>query len=171
MNLNVNMKRVGAVVGVVAGLMILFGIDYVRTHSGHPGSQDFQDLPGLLSAIQAFARDTTNRGQPLPQSLSLHELVSRGYISSNSIRAFEGMEARVWLRANPTLTSSEVLMSARLPDGRVCAALADGSVQEFSARSFAQHLKRAGQQDGAANGSQPVAAQTNGTSGAAGSRR
>jgi hypothetical protein len=171
MNADVNMKRVWAIVGVVAILMIAFGVDYVRTHSGHPSSQDFQDLPGLLSAIQAFSRDTTNRGEPLPQSVSVHELVSRGYLLSNSVRAFEGLQAKVWLRANPTVTSSEVLMSARLPDGRVCAALADGSVQEFSAQRFAQHLKKTGQQDGAANGSQPVGAQTNGTPGAAGSRR
>jgi hypothetical protein len=171
MNLNVNMKRVWAIVGVVAALMIVFGVDYMRTHSGHPGSQDFHDLPGLLAAIQAFVGDTTNRGQPLPQSVSLDELVSRGYISSNSVCAFEGMGAKVWLRANPTGTSSEILMSARLPDGRVCAALADGSVQQFSAQRFAHHLKTTGQQDGAANGSQPVGAPTNGMSGAVGSRR
>jgi hypothetical protein len=171
MNLNVNLKRVWAIAGVVAALMIVFGLDYVRTHSGHPGSQDFQDLPGLLSAIQAFKRDTTNRDQPLPESVSLHELVSRGYLSSNSVRAFEGMQAKVWLRADPTAYSYEVLMSARLPDGRVFAALADGSVQQFCAQRFAQHLKKTGQQDGAANGSQPVGAQTNGTSEAAGSRR
>jgi hypothetical protein len=168
MNLKVNMKRVWTIVGVVAALMIVFGVDYVRTHSG---SHDFQDLPGLLSAIQAFARDTTNRGEPLPQSVSLHELVSRGYLSSNSVRAFAGLQAKVWLRAIPTVPSSEVLMSARLPDGRVCAALADGSVQQFSAQRFAQYLKKTGQQEGAANGSQPVRAITNGTSSAAGSRR
>jgi hypothetical protein len=145
MNHNVNMKRVWAIVGVVAALMFVFGIDYVRTHPDHAGSQDFQDLPGLLAAVQALERDATNTGHPLPESVSLHELVSGGYISSNSVRAFEGMHTKVWLRGNPAATTSAVLMSARLPSGTVCAVLADGSVQQFSARSFAQHLKKTGQ--------------------------
>jgi len=36
-------------------------------------------------------------------------------------------------------------MCARQPDGCVIAALADGSVHQFSAQSFAQHLKQTGQ--------------------------
>jgi hypothetical protein len=100
----------------------------------------------------------------------LDDLVSHGYISSNSVRAFEGMETKVWLTANPAIMSS-VVMSARLPDGSVSAALADGSVQQFSAQSFAEHLKKTGQQDGAANRSQPIRSETNQPSGAAGSGR
>ena len=112
--------------------------------------EHFQDLPSLLSAIQAFSRDLTKQGQPVPPSVSMSELVTRGYISSNSVRAFQGMEARIWLTANPTVLDS-VLMSARLPDGSVSAALADGSVQQFSAPAFALQLKKTGQQGGAAN--------------------
>jgi hypothetical protein len=99
----------------------------------------------------------------------LAELVSHGYISSNSVRAFEGMEARVWFGVSET-EPQKVLMSARQPDGSVSATLADGSVQQFSAQSFAEHLKQTGQ-DGAAKGSQPMRAETNRTSSAAGSRR
>jgi hypothetical protein len=129
--------------------------------------EHFQDLPGLLAAMQAFSRDLTNQGLPLPQSVSLSELISRGYISSNSVHAFEGMETKVWLTANLADMNS-VLMSARLPDGHVSAALADGSVQQFSAQRFAAHLEKSGQQGGAANGSQP---ETNSGASAAGSRR
>ncbi len=135
-----------------------------------PSQERFQDLPGLLSAIQAFSRDLTNRGQPLPQSISLGELVSGRYIASNSVRAFQGMETKVWLRADPAVADS-VLISSRLPDGSVSATLADGSVQQFSAHRFAQHLQKTGQQDGAASGSQPVASQTNQPSVAIGSGR
>ncbi len=131
--------------------------------------EHFQDLPGLLSALQAFSRDITNRGQPLPQNIALDELVSGGYISSNSVRAFEGMEVKIWLGVSEA-QPQEVLMSARLPDGSVTATLADGSVQQFSAQAFAQHLKKTGQKNGAANQSQPVATDTNQPSTAAGSR-
>jgi hypothetical protein len=104
----------------------------------------FEDLPGLLSAMQAFSRDLTNRGQSMPASVSLNDLVSGGYISSNSVSAFQGMETKVWLRANPAMLNS-FLMSARLPDGSISAALADGSVQQFSAQGFADHLAKSGQ--------------------------
>jgi hypothetical protein len=47
-----------------------------------PGKQPgFEDLPGLISALQAFSQDRTKPGQPLPSKVSLGELVSRGYIS------------------------------------------------------------------------------------------
>jgi hypothetical protein len=116
--------------------------------------EHFQDVPGLLSAIRAFSGDLAKQGQPMPPSVSLRELVSRGYISTNSVHAFEGMETKIWLLASPGVPDS-VLMSARLPDGTVNAALADGSIQQFSAQGFAAHLKKTGQ-DGAANRSQPL---------------
>src|SRR5204863_3298007 len=114
--------------------------------------------------------DRTKQGQPLQSTVSLGELVSRGYISSNSVRAFEGMEARMWLTVNET-EPQKVLMSARLPDGSVSAVLADGSAHHFSGQRFAEHLRTVGQHDGSANGSQPIGAGTNSVSGAAGSRR
>ena len=117
--------------------------------------EHFEDLPGLLSAMQAFERDVKNQGQPLPPSVSLSELVRRGYISTNSVRAFDGLETKVWLTANLADMNS-VLMSARFPDGSVSAALADGSVQQFSAQSFAAQLAKSGQQAAAPNLSQPV---------------
>lgn len=136
-----------------------------------PGKQPvFEDLPGLISALQAFSQDRTKQGQPLPSTVSLGELVSHGYISSNSVRAFEGMEARIWLTVNET-EPQKVLMSARLPDGSFSAVLADGSAHHFSSQGFAEHLRTVGQQDAAFNGNKPIGSGTNGVSGAAGSRR
>jgi hypothetical protein len=96
-------------------------------------------------------------------------LVSHGYISSNSVRAFEGMEARVWFGVSET-EPQKVLMSVGHRDGSVSATLADGSVQQFSAQSFTEHLKQTGQ-DGAANRSPPMRSETNQPFGAAGSGR
>ncbi len=150
--------------------VMLAAIATLAVTSCSPRQEQFQDLPGLLSAMKAYSQDLTNRGLPLPQSVSLDELVSHGYISSNSVRAFEGMKARVWFGVSET-EPQKVLMCARQPDGCVIAALADGSVHQFSAQSFAQHLKQTGQQDGAANRSQPIRSETNQPSGAAGSHR
>jgi hypothetical protein len=132
--------------------------------------REFKDLPGLLSALEAFSRDLTNKGQPLPPSVSLDELVSRGYISSNSVHAFEGMETRIWAKASPDVPNS-VLMSARSPDGSVSAVLADGSVHQFSAQVFAEHLRNTGQQDSTAKRSQPIGSETNSAPSAPGSSR
>ena len=147
--------------------IILASIATSAVTSCSPRQEQFQDFPGLLSAMQAYSRDLTNRSLPLPQSVSLDDLVSHGYISSNSVRAFEGMETRVWFGVSET-EPQKVLMSARQPDGKVIATLADGSVQQFSAQSFAEHLKQTGQQDGAVNRSQPIRSAANQPSGAAG---
>ncbi len=162
------MKAHSATRAVLA--IILAAIAALAVTSCSPRQEQFQDFPGLLSAMQAFSRDLTNRGRPLPQSVSLNDLVSQGYISSNSVRAFQGMEVKIWFGINET-EPQKVLMSARLPNGSVSATLADGSVHQFSAQSFAEHLKKTGQQGGAANGSQPIRSETNSTSGAAGSGR
>jgi hypothetical protein len=67
-----------------------------------------------MSAIHAFSHDVTASGKPLPDTVSLHELVNGGYISA----ADAG-------EADP----QAILMRARLPDGSVSALMADGSVQ------------------------------------------
>ena len=150
--------------------VILVAIATLAVTSCSPRQEQFQDLPGLLSAMKAYSLAQTNQGLALPQSVSLDYLVSHGYISSNSVRAFEGMETRVWFGVSET-EPEKVLMSARQSDGRVIATLADGSVHQFSAQSFAAHLKKTGQQEGAANRSQPIGSETNQPSGAAGSGR
>jgi hypothetical protein len=117
-------------------------------------SEKFQDFPALVSAIQAFSGDLTRQGKVLPPSVALGELVGGGYLSSNAVRAFEGMETRVWFGASPGRPET-VMMSARLPNGMVNVLLSDGSVRQYPAEKFAEHLKRSGQ-DGAAGGSQPT---------------
>lgn len=149
--------------------IILAAVLTLALASCWPRQEHFQDLPGLLSAIQAYSRDLATRGQPVPPNVSMSELVNRGYISSNSVRAFQGMDTRIWFTANPSVPES-VLISARLPDGSINAALTDGSVQQFSAEAFAQHLKKTGQ-DRPVNGSQPSGPKTNSPPKVAGSVR
>ena len=150
--------------------VILAAIAVLAVTSCSPRQEQFQDLPGLLSAMKAYSQDFANRGLPLPQSVSLDDLVSHGYISSNSVRAFEGMKARVWFGVSET-EPEKVLMCARQPDGTVIATLANGSVHQYSSQSFTEHLKQTGQQDDTANRSQPLRTETNQTPAAAGSGR
>jgi len=88
----------------------------------------FKDAPKLIAAMQAFSRDLTARGQPLPSTVSLRELVSGGYVAASDVRAFDGMDVTISLTADES-HPQEILMRIRLPDGSVTALMADGSVQ------------------------------------------
>ena len=122
--------------------------------------------------MQAFSRDLRARGQPLPATVSLSQLVSGGYISAGEVRAFDGVEVSISLPTdNSGANPQEILISARLQDGTVNALMADGSVQQLSAKKFREYGRQSGQPGDAANLSQPVGPETNQTSAAAGSGR
>jgi hypothetical protein len=91
----------------------------------------FKHAPKLLSAMRAFAHDLTAKGQPLPATVSLRQLVSGGYIAARDDVAFKGMEVTISLHADEA-DPQAVLMRARLADGSVVALIADGSVQSFA---------------------------------------
>jgi uncharacterized protein YpmB len=90
----------------------------------------FKDAAKLVAAAQAYSRDQAVRGQPLPASASLRELVSGGYITTNDVRAFDGMEVTISLTASDADPQS-ILIHVRMPDGSQIAAMADGSVQQL----------------------------------------
>ncbi len=91
----------------------------------------FKDTSKLIAAVQAFSRDKTAGGQALSGSVSLRELVSRGYIAASDVRAFDGMEVTISLAADET-RPQKILIRVRLPDGTVIAGLADGSAQQIA---------------------------------------
>ncbi len=90
----------------------------------------FEDAAKLVAAIQAFARDLTTRGQPLPGTVSLQDLVSGGCIVAHDVRAFDGMEVALSLAVDEA-HPQQILIRVRLPDGSVIASRADGSVQSL----------------------------------------
>ena len=86
------------------------------------------DAPKLISAVQAFSRDVVARGEKLPSTVSLRELIGGNYVAGSDVRAFDGMDVTISLLADKA-QPQEVLMRVRLPDGTVTALMADGSVQ------------------------------------------
>ena len=117
--------------------------------------KQFEDLPALISALQAYSKEFTKRAQPLPATVALGELVTGGYISSNAVAAFDGMEVRIWLGVNEKQPQA-VMMCARLPDGDMNVVFADASVHLLSREAYAEHLKKTGQEDGFAKPGQPI---------------
>jgi hypothetical protein len=95
----------------------------------------FKDAPKLAAAVQAFARDRAGRGQPLPASISLRDLVSGGYIATNDVHAFDGMDVTISLAASLAALDADpqsILIHVRMPDGTHIVLLGDGSIQQVS---------------------------------------
>jgi hypothetical protein len=130
----------------------------------------FQNAPKLISALQAFSRDQAAAGRRLPPEISLQDLLRGGYLATNDVRAFEGMEVTFSTQADESHPQM-ILARARTPDGQLICLLADGSVQGLSRESYEELRTNLGQPGGEANGSHPFSSETNPTSGAAGSRR
>ena len=130
----------------------------------------FQNTSRLISALQAFSRDQAASGRRLPAEVSLQDLLRGGYLMTNDVAAFEGMDVTFSTQVDDT-NPQMVLARARTPDGQFICVLADGSVQQFSRSRYEELLTNFGQKDSAANGSQPIRLETNSASSVAGSRR
>jgi len=148
----------GIALVVIVGLVVSAYWEHKQT--------PFQNAPKLIGALQAFARDHAATGRRLPSEVSLQDLVSGGYLTTNDVRAFAGMEVTFSTQADDTHPQM-ILARARTPDGQFICLLADGSVQQFS-RSRYEEALRGGQPDSPANRGQPPRSETNRTSAAAG---
>ncbi|HEY5912838.1 MAG TPA: hypothetical protein VJA21_19775 [Verrucomicrobiae bacterium] len=130
----------------------------------------FQNAPKLISALQAFSRDQTAGGRQLPSEVSLQDLLQGGYLTTDDVRAFAGMEVTLSTQADDAHPQM-ILARARTPDGQCVCLMADGSVQQFTASRLKEALGNSGQPAGATNRSQPVRPATNQALPAAGSGR
>ena len=98
-----------------------------------------QDMPKLITALQAFCGDQSADGS-LPPEVSVQELIKGGYLTTDDVRAFEGMEMTFSTHYEdppPEMILARVLT----PDGQLTCLLADGSVQQFSPQTFREYLK------------------------------
>jgi len=155
-----------ACAGIALVVVVALAVSAYREHK----QTQFQNAPKLVSALQAFSRDQTAGGRQLLPEVSLQDLLRGGYVTTNDVRAFAGMEVTFSTQADDTHPLM-FLARARTTDGQYICLLADGSVQQFTASRLKEALENSGQPDGAANRSQPVRAETNQASAAAGSGR
>lgn len=124
------------------GIVLLAVISFALESYWERRQPVFHDAPKLIASLQAYSRDRFIHGMKIPSSVSLNDLVAAGYLTTNDVRAFEGIEVTITTSANETNTQN-VLIHARMPDGSVVTLLQDGSVQQQSAREPAgQPVKR-----------------------------
>ena len=122
------MKSRRVIVFIVSGIAVATLVCVALTNYWQRKQPVFKDAPKLISAMQAFSKNLTARGQPLPASVSLRELVSAGYIAARDVAAFDGMDVTISMKVDDA-QPQEILIRVRLPDGSVTALMADGSVQ------------------------------------------
>jgi hypothetical protein len=87
-----------------------------------------QDPSVLMKAMTQFAKEKVARGQTVPTTISLNELVGAGYLKPEDAAAFKGVDLTLYPTALGTLPKA-VVARARLADGSEVLLLADGTVQ------------------------------------------
>jgi hypothetical protein len=110
-----------AVIAIISGFFFIVS----KPQKGHFNAGK------ITMATHAYCRDAKERNNNLPSSISLQELITKGFLKHEDVSAFDGMEVTVYLTVDDT-TSQAVLMNARLSDGSQIVALADGSVQQVA---------------------------------------
>jgi hypothetical protein len=115
-----------AIVAAVA-MMLAAGLVYLLVASKDT-SVRFNGA-ALVAAARAYTRDLQVRKQPIPQSVTLEELVALHFLQPGEIEAFHGLKATIVLTATESGPRA-VLMRVSLPDGGEIRLLGDGSVQQ-----------------------------------------
>jgi hypothetical protein len=83
----------------------------------------------VLKAAEAYRQDLAAKGDPIPPSVTLEQLLEHGSIQPREIRGFDGMAVIVSLARPEGQPPGEMLMRVRMPNGDEIAVLANGSVQ------------------------------------------
>jgi hypothetical protein len=117
------MQRMAVAIGVAVAIMVIGGIIYLLM-PGEVSSAKI-DGPKIIAAAGAYTRDLVAHKQPIPRTVSLNELLTRGYLKPGDVAAFQGL-------ASDTSNPQYVLMRVRMPDGSDVLLLGDGSVQQVA---------------------------------------
>jgi hypothetical protein len=110
---------------ILVGLALVTGVGYFLLRPEPHGRVDAEKV---FTAAQTYSRQFKAGGAPVPPSVSLEELISKGLLKREDVSGFEGIEVTVYLMVNKNQPQS-VLMRARLPDGHEAVVLTDGTVQ------------------------------------------
>jgi hypothetical protein len=134
---------------VIAGAGIALALIVALTSSANWERKQtpFHNAPKLLAALQAFSHDQAASNRPLPPEVSLRDLLRGGYLTTNDVRDFEGMDV-VFTTKPDNSHPQDMLAHARTPSGQFICLLADGSVQLLSRERFEQQRAHLGQPGG-----------------------
>ena len=126
-----NSRKKFLLVAAIAALVVSYlGFAYLRR-----AQPSFNEAVAFVRSVYKLVEAYTQRGSPLPSSVSVRELVDGGYITPKMARRFAGAQVVLpHLPTQPQLLESapqQVLISLRLPDGRETVMTADGSIHQI----------------------------------------
>ena len=130
-----------ACLGIALVVVLVLAVSAYRKRKQTP----FQNAPKLISALQAFSRDQVTGGRRLSPEVSVAELIRGGYLTTNDVSAFQGMDLTFSTQADESHPQT-VLARARMPDGQFICLQADGSVVGMSRSRYEDMLRNSGQQ-------------------------
>jgi hypothetical protein len=108
-------KAFGIVIGVIVGTAISLSIVWDRHVTR--GSPTLVDWKSIAAATAAYVRELKATKSPVPDVVSLSELVRKGYLATNAIAGFAGAEVTFRLLDRFQTFPAEVLARAVMPDG------------------------------------------------------
>jgi hypothetical protein len=123
---------IAAVVTMICGYLL-----FVYLQRPQPS---FKETVTFIRSVHAFVEARTQKGQPLPASVQLRELVDSGHITSDVARRFDGSDVTFPRRADVSRpqeplplksAAEEILIRVRLHDGREITMSSDGSIQRL----------------------------------------
>ena len=122
------MKRSLAVMAVLTTALVVGSMVYFASSTRQPGHVDALKI---LTAARNYTTSLRVEGLPVPDSVSVQELINRHLLTASDVSGFTGMDVTVNLSAD-NARPQDVLIRAHLADGQEIVTLADGSVQQLS---------------------------------------
>jgi hypothetical protein len=116
----------------LAFLCVLFGLVWLAallffTHTTSTPPEWTSRAARMLPAAREYARRLKAEGAQVPPFVEVKQLVDRGLLDQDDLRAFAGTEITV-STSQSTNRSDNVLIRARQPNGTEMVLLVDGSV-------------------------------------------
>jgi hypothetical protein len=97
----------------------------LKPQSGH------LDAAKITAAIHDYSSKMKSENQPLPPTISLQELIAKGFLKHEDVSAFDGWSVTVSLTADDAYPQS-ILMTATSSKGERMLVMADGSIQQVA---------------------------------------
>jgi len=114
-------------IGAAAAIMVAAGLVYYFLASKDTSAK-FNGA-AIVAAARDYTRDMRLRKQPLPNSVTLEELVALHYLKPEQAEPFRGLKATIMLSSEEH-GPKVVVMRVVMPDGGEFKLMSDGSVQE-----------------------------------------
>jgi hypothetical protein len=122
------MKRLLSVVGAICvGFAAIWTVSvFLITQNATTPQAWAAGAAKVLPAARDYAKQLKSEGAPVPNQVSVNQLVAKGLVSKDDVKIFNGMDVSV--STSQDRRPDEVLIRARQTDGNEVVLLGDGSV-------------------------------------------